>query len=1005
MNLHMLQPNSKNKTFHAVTRSKAKMYEYAVPVEQHINTGEVALSEMLDLTIGMLGEITSGTLSDPEEEKYRLLFSAQYFNSILEAETISCDQVLLRLLAASSYYLSGYPGSSSVLLKNITSDQVDVLTEMEQILFAVLSRTSISNIMEGTPFFEDINNLINSWNAFLETEESRSELEERSSILRLKIYQSGTDKDLLLIDVVKTLILKRFDVSVKAVLTTHSDVRAELWEPYFLKPNHIEEFWPSQIKLAEYGVFRGVSAVIQMPTSAGKTKATEFIIRSSFLSNRSRLAIIVAPFRALCQEIYNDFEKNFSGDLDINVSLVSDVLQEDFTFDEEIQKSVLILTPEKLDFMLRHDSSLSESIGLIIYDEGHLFDDESRGSKYELLLSHLKQQLAEDTQVVLISAVITNAQEVKDWLMSHESVLVDGKDLSPTNRSLAFVDWTQRNGFIRFVDEHDINHGLFFVPSILKSYEIDRRPRERQKFFPKPKPRGQGYESSQIAGLLGSRLASSGLSAIFVGQKKSAQKIAKDLIDAYARNIPIEKPSLFSENADQANKIIAYIEKVLGATNINATASKLGILLHHTGIPHGLRLVTEHALGKSYFKVVICTSTLAQGVNLPIRYLIVSTSHQAGERIKTRDFHNLMGRAGRSGKYTEGTVIFTNPRIYRARTLRGRTWTDVQHLLNSDNSEPSVSRMHVLLEERPEDEEDIASWENQVASTRKEITSYLLNALANVTDAREMETTVTNLVQNTLGYSQLETGEQKTILTGIFLEIGMSIINQVPEASQRVVYGRYILTLQQSQDFVNVMQANLDSIILSLEFGDIMSPLDMLWEYLYLYSNSKVLKSFTQEDALILCKQWINGESFLSILNSASPLTRTARQRLEMMNIVDLCESGFSYDIATLLGSLYELMTIFFPDEYLDLIKSECYLMQKRLKYGTPGELESIIYELGFSDRGLSMEISALLETPLVTSSRNEVARAIRNNAAVREIIENEYPEYFLTRLSSLSTR
>ena len=109
-----------------------------------------------------------------------------------------------------------------------------------------------------------------------------------------------------------------------------------LWEPYFSKPNHIDEFWPSQVKLAEHGVFRGLSAVVQMPTSAGKTKATEFIIRSSFLSNRATLAIVVAPFRALCQEIYNDFTKNFSEDYDVNISLVSDVLQEDFYPSPEI---------------------------------------------------------------------------------------------------------------------------------------------------------------------------------------------------------------------------------------------------------------------------------------------------------------------------------------------------------------------------------------------------------------------------------------------------------------------------------------------------------------------------------------------------------------------------------------------------------------------------------------------------------------------------------------------
>lgn len=980
------------------------MYEYAVPLEQHINLGEVALSDMLDLTIGMLGDLTAGPLDNLEEEKYRLLFSAQYFKSILEAEVISHNKILLHLLSASAYYLAGYPGSCQVLLKGVTNQQVDTLNQMEQLLFVILKRDFFLTTLIRDNFYEDTNNLIESWNNFLTGRATLEELDRLSAALRSKIYSYGTDKDLLLVDIIRTLILKRFNVSVRAVLSKHSNIDMTLWEPYFSKPNHIDEFWPSQVKLAEYGVFSGSSAVIQMPTSAGKTKATEFIIRSSFLSTRATRAVVVAPFRALCQEIYNDYNKNFSEDFDINVSLVSDVLQEDFEFNLDIQKSILILTPEKLDFMLRHDASFSESIGLIIYDEGHLFDDDTRGSKYEMLLSSLRQHLPTTAQVVLISAVISNAQEVKEWLIGQAGVLVDGKDLSPTNRSIAFVEWTQRNRFIQFVEESNINQGLFFVPAILKSYQIDRCPGEQAKFFPKLKPRGGGYEPSQIAGFLGTRLSSSGLSAVFVGQKKSTEKIARDLIDAYKRNLPIEKPIAFSENQIESSKIISYIEKTLGPNSINAEAAKLGILMHHTCIPHGLRLVTEHALQNSYFKVVVCTSTLAQGVNLPIRYLIISTSHQAGEKIKTRDFHNLMGRAGRSGKYTEGTVIFSNPDIYQAQGIRGRYWTDTAHLLNSTNAEPSKSRMHILLEDSPDNDIDKVKWENDVASIKKEITSYLLNALSNVEGQREVERVVTNLVQNTLGYSQLETDEQKNILTGIFLEIALDIINKVPNAGERLMYGRSILTLEQSLEFVNLVQVNINEIIASLESGGVSNSLEMFWSYLYTYSSNKVLKSFTQEDSFSLCKKWIEGVNFKSILESAQPLTRTSNRRitrLTMINIVELCESGFSYDISTLLGSLYELITIVLPEEYIELIKTDCYQMQKRLKYGTQGDVESIIYELGFSDRNLSSEITSLLEDSL-TMSRGQIIRSIKETPAIREKIEAEYPKYFIERLNNL---
>lgn len=997
----MLQPNSKNKIFHARTRAKAKMYEYAVPIDQHIATGDVPLNSMLDLAIAMLGDLTAnGVINNLDEEKYRLLFSAQYFNSLLEAKSISENQVLLKLLSSSAYYLSGYPGSSHVLIRDITQEQISELPILEQFLFSILKRIAFQVNLDMT---NNIVNVVNAWNSFTEGRSSYEELNNLATTLRSDIYSNGTDKDLLLVDIIRTLILKRFNVSARAVFSSHSGIAINEWESYFSRTNHLSELWPSQIKLAEQGVFRGKSAVIQMPTSAGKTRATELIIRSSFLSGRGTVAVIVAPFRALCQEIYNDFTKNFSEDSDISVNLVSDVLQEDFEFSVEVQKTVLILTPEKLDFLLRHNSELSQTIGLIIYDEGHLFDDGTRGCKYELLLSSLKQQFSISTQIILISAVITNAQEVKEWLIGQDGILVDGKDLSPTNRSIAFVEWGQTSRSLQFVEENDINQPLLFVPTVLKSYEIERKEGERNKrFFPKPKS-GGGYETSQIAGFLGCRLSASGLSAIFVGRKDSAQKIARELIDAYGRNLDIQEPSDFTENRLEADKVISYIDQLLGSDCINAQAARLGVLIHHGAVPHGLRLVTEHALQNSHFRVVICTTTLAQGVNLPIRYLIITTNRQARDKIKVRDFHNLMGRAGRSGKYTEGTVIFADPDIYKSRQYQGARWIEVGSMLNSANSEPSKSRLHILLTAKPaDDKEKELEWDINTSIVKKEITSYLLNSLIDVDDLREMEQKVTELVQSTLGYSQLETDEQKTILSGIFLEIGLDIMTRVSDSSKRLVFARSILTIDQCEDFLSLLEADLDRMLLYFESVDQVNPLEIFWHYLYKYSNDKIVKSFSEEDSLFLCKSWIAGESFLEILSLSSQFVRTSDKSLSVMDIIKMCETGFSYDISMILGSLIELSEMIISDEYFSIMKPECLLFQKCLKYGVPTYLGATIYELGFSDRNLAIELTDMINGDL---SRLEIIRILKNSEAVRNKVENEYPEYFLNRLNNLSLK
>ena len=121
------------------------------------------------------------------------------------------------------------------------------------------------------------------------------------------------------------------------------------------------------------------------------------------------MAVIVAPFRALCHEIRNSLSGAFRGE-PVNIDELSDVLQSDFNINELLgQKQILVITPEKLVYVLRHNPEIAEQIGLLIYDEGHQFDTGIRGITYELLVTSLKSMVPKGIQTILISAVIMNA--------------------------------------------------------------------------------------------------------------------------------------------------------------------------------------------------------------------------------------------------------------------------------------------------------------------------------------------------------------------------------------------------------------------------------------------------------------------------------------------------------------------------------------------------------------------------------------------------------------------
>jgi POLQ-like helicase len=121
---------------------------------------------------------------------------------------------------------------------------------------------------------------------------------------------------------------------------------------------------------------------------------------------------------------------------------------------------------------------------------------------------------------------------------------------------------------------------------------------------------------------------------------------------------------------------------------------------HHGNTPQGIGLAVEHAIRNDLARFVICTSTLAQGVNLPIRYLLVTSLYQDAERIKVRDFHNLIGRAGSAGMHTEGSILFADADIYDKRKshVDKWRWTQVKELPEPANSEPCISSLLSFFE-------------------------------------------------------------------------------------------------------------------------------------------------------------------------------------------------------------------------------------------------------------------------------------------------------------------
>lgn len=450
-------------------------------------------------------------------------------------------------------------------------------------------------------------------------------------VYRNEIYENGDPDSIFYVDILVAVIIVACENSSWSLLPSSSGILDEEWESYLQSKMSIKMLWPAQRLIAEKGLLRGESSIVQLPTGVGKTRSIELIIRAAFLSERANIAIIVAPLRALCNEITMDMYKAFGNDVTINQ--FSDVLQNDFwnLFSEDIKRQILICTPEKLSYVLHHDPFFLSAIDLFVFDEGHMFDDGGRGATYELLVTHIRQNITSEQQLVLLSAVLPNSGDIAQWLFEDRGCLATDDSIVSTPKSIGFSS-TQRD--IHFFSDDKSNED-YYIPRILRVEQLKKLPRERSnKYFP------DLSLSTDVAIYNAIKLCHNGGVAIYLGQQRSMKTVFERIINLDKRNYDLKA---LKDNTNQAelSKIKGFIESYYGSEHYYTKAAELGVLPHSSNLQNGVKLVVEHALKNKYVSCVVCTSTLAQGVNIPIKYLLVTSIRNGLKLVKARDLSSI----------------------------------------------------------------------------------------------------------------------------------------------------------------------------------------------------------------------------------------------------------------------------------------------------------------------------------------------------------------------------
>ena len=381
----------------------------------------------------------------------------------------------------------------------------------------------------------------------------------------------------------------------------------------------------------------GRSVLVSAPTSSGKTVVAEHAIDSALAAGRR--AFYTAPIKALSNQKFRDLGERLGHDA---VGLM--------TGDQVIapEAPVVVMTTEVLRNMLYAGSPATEGLGWVVLDEVHFLEDPYRGAVWEEVVLNL----AEDVGIVALSATVSNAEELGDWLTAERGpTTVVRENRRPVRLNSHYL--VAERGRPRRVHRLSIRRGNQSNPDG-RRFDVDRQTRHG---------RGRrGWASPRRDEVLAELSRHDMLPAIHFIFSRAGCDEARDVMirDGVQLNDAVEERAV---DALVDDRLTDLPEADLAALGVAAWREGLrrGVAAHHAGLVPAFKEVTEELFAAGLLKIVYATETLALGVNLPARAVVIDRltkfNGQTHQVLTPGQFTQLTGRAGRRGLDDEGHAL------------------------------------------------------------------------------------------------------------------------------------------------------------------------------------------------------------------------------------------------------------------------------------------------------------------------------------------------------------
>jgi len=396
------------------------------------------------------------------------------------------------------------------------------------------------------------------------------------------------------------------------------------------------EFPPDRFQVeAVRAIDADESVVVTAPTGAGKTVIA--LAGISRALGQQRRAFYTTPIKALSNQKFGELGEIY-GEQSVGLLTGDNVINGD--------AAVVVMTTEVLRNMIYAGSSALDNLGVVILDEVHYLADVARGSVWEEVVIHLDRRV----QFVSLSATIANAEEFTAWMRSRRGptkLIQEHTRPVPLDVEYMINDAHRDEGLI--VEPVFAEDSKRPNPNIVR---LLKRGRGKHRRFRTPRRR-EVVEELSGRGLLPA--------IIFVFSRAGCDQAARDIARARLGLTDSEERRYIRGRAEQLTAHLSPEDLAVVGYETWLANLESGVASHHAGLVPAFKETVEDLFVSGHLQVVFATETLAMGINMPARSVVLEKlskfTGEGHDLLKPGDFTQLTGRAGRRGIDTQGTAV------------------------------------------------------------------------------------------------------------------------------------------------------------------------------------------------------------------------------------------------------------------------------------------------------------------------------------------------------------